>query len=74
MVEDTNMAIEKGEPIYEATFFIDNNLIRADLMNQTKDGWDLYEVKSSSKLKPYHIEDARLSMVCVISDGRTQDE
>ena len=58
MVEDTNMAIEKGEPIYEATFFIDNNLIRADLMNQTKDGWDLYEVKSSSKLKPYHIEDA----------------
>ena len=58
MVEDTNMAIEKGAPIYEATFFIDNNLIRADLMNQTKDGWDLYEVKSSSKLKPYHIEDA----------------
>ncbi|SVC55742.1 uncharacterized protein METZ01_LOCUS308596, partial [marine metagenome] len=58
MLEDTNLAIEKGAPIYEATFVIDNNLIRADLMNQTKDGWDMYEVKSSSKLKPYHIEDA----------------
>ena len=58
MVEDTNLAIKKGKPIYEATFVIDNNLIRADLMNPTKDGWDMYEVKSSSKLKPYHLEDA----------------
>ena len=58
MVEDTNLAIEKVAPIYEATFVIDNNMIRADLMNPTKDGWDMYEVKSSSKLKPYHIEDA----------------
>ena len=58
MVEDTNLAIEKGKPIYEATFIIDNNLIRADLMNPTKDGWDMYEVKSSSKFKPYHLEDA----------------
>jgi len=58
MVEDTNLAIEKGKPIYEATFVIDNNLIRVDLMNPTKDGWDMYEVKSSSKLKPYHLEDA----------------
>ena len=58
MLEDTNLAIEKGAPIYEATFVIDNNMIRADLMNPTKDGWDMYEVKSSSKLKPYHIEDA----------------
>jgi len=58
MVEDTNLAIEKRAPIYEATFVIDNNMIRADLMNPTKDGWDMYEVKSSSKLKPYHIEDA----------------
>jgi hypothetical protein len=60
MVEDTNLAIEKGAPIYEATFVIDNNLIRVDLMNQTNDGWDMYEVKSTSqkKLKPYHKEDA----------------
>ena len=58
MVEDTNLAIKKGKPIYEATFVIDNNLIRADLMNMTKNGWDMYEVKSSSKVKPYHIEDA----------------
>ena len=31
MIEDTNLAIEKGAPIYEATFVIDNNMIRADL-------------------------------------------
>ena len=58
MVEDTNLAIKKGKPIYEATFALNNIMIRADLMNQTEDGWDMYEVKSSSKLKPYHIEDA----------------
>ena len=58
MVEDTNLAIKKGKPIYEATFALNNIMIRADVMNQTVDGWDLYEVKSSSKLKPYHIEDA----------------
>ena len=58
MVKDTKLAIKKGKPIYEATFVVDNLLVRADLMNQTEDGWDMYEVKSSSNVKPYHIEDA----------------
>ena len=58
MVEDTKQAIEKGKPIYEATFVVDNIMIRADIMNKSEDGWDMYEVKSSSQLKPYHIEDA----------------
>ena len=58
MTEDTNLAMKKGKPIYEATFVVDNLLIRADLMNQTENVWDMYEVKSSSNLKPYHIEDA----------------
>ena len=58
MIKDTNLAIKAGKPIYEATFMLNNTLIRADLMNETENGWDMYEVKSSSKIKPYHIEDA----------------
>lgn len=58
MVDETKSAISKGGPVYEATFVKNDMLIRVDLMVKTKHGWNIYEVKSSSKLKDYHYEDA----------------
>ena len=48
------------EKLYEASFLIDGIFIRVDLMNKTKDGWDIYEVKASSNVKDYHKDDASL--------------
>ena len=58
MTTKTNDAIVANKTIYEATFLIDDILIRVDLMTKTDDGWNMYEVKSSSTLKSYHKDDA----------------
>ena len=58
MVEKTFEAIMSGKPIYEATFLSEGILVRVDLMTKGDNGWNMYEVKSSSSLKKYHHEDA----------------
>ena len=58
MVEQTFEAIMSGKPIYEATFLSEGILVRVDLMTKGDNGWNMYEVKSSSSLKKYHHEDA----------------
>ena len=58
MVEQTFEAIISGKPIYEATFLSEGILVRVDLMTKGDNGWNMYEVKSSSSLKKYHHEDA----------------
>ena len=58
MIEQTAEAIVSEKPIYEATFLADGVLVRVDLMTKGINGWDMYEVKSSSNLKKYHHEDA----------------
>tara|TARA_B100000941_G_scaffold289695_1_gene269657 strand:- start:1626 stop:3119 length:1494 start_codon:yes stop_codon:yes gene_type:complete len=51
-------AINQGaEVIFEGSFLIDGIFIRVDVMKKTPNGWDIYEVKSSSSLKPEHKED-----------------
>lgn len=61
MCDLTSEAIKSGETsIYEASFMEDDIFIRVDIMNKTPQGWDMYEVKSSSSLRSYHKEDANL--------------
>ncbi len=51
---------EGAKKLYEASFYINDIFIRVDLMNKTKDGWDVYEVKSSTSVKDHHRLDASL--------------
>jgi hypothetical protein len=44
-------------PLFEATFSQHRVLVRADIMQNTAEGWRLTEVKSSTRLKPYHLDD-----------------
>ena len=44
-------------PIFEAAFLHGDVLIRADLMLPDADGYRLVEVKSSTSVKPYHLDD-----------------
>lgn len=55
----TQSAIKKGtSTLYEATFSHDGIFIKADILHRNKKGWDLYEVKSSSKVHDYHYSDS----------------
>jgi len=61
MCDLTAKAIDAGATtIYEASFMEKGVFIRVDIMNKTLQGWDVYEVKSSSSLRSYHKEDASL--------------
>ena len=61
MFEITKQLIDEGiTSIYEASFIYDDIFIRVDLMHKTKNGWNIYEVKSSSSIKSYHEYDASI--------------
>ena len=66
--EDLSQALEataaalKGrkKPLFEATFAYKGVLVRADLLLPVRGGYSLVEVKSSTKPKPYHLEDVAI--------------
>lgn len=48
--------------IYEAAFLYDDTLVRVDVLIRCPGGWEMVEVKSSTKLKDEHIEDAAIQV------------
>lgn len=56
---DTQAALSThpNRAIFEATFQHDGVLIQADVLLPTPKGYRMSEVKSSSSVKPYHVED-----------------
>lgn len=44
-------------PIFEATFQHEGLLVRADVLIPTPSGYRMTEVKSSTSVKPYHVDD-----------------
>jgi hypothetical protein len=44
-------------PIFEATFQHDGLLVRTDVLIPTRKGYRMTEVKSSTGVKPYHVDD-----------------
>ena len=61
MIDQTARLIETGaEVIYEATFNSGGVLAMADILYRNGASWDFCEVKSSTRVKPYHISDAAL--------------
>ena len=63
MVNTTKELIDSGcTTIYEATFKVDNVFVRADILYKSDNGWELYEVKSSTSVKDYHRNDLAIQM------------
>ena len=59
MSAQTARLIDSGvEIIYEATFNSGELLVMADILVRDGDHWNFYEVKSSTRVKPYHLNDA----------------
>lgn len=54
----TRSEISKGtDTLYEAAFSHAGLFIKADIIKKGKKGWELYEVKNSTKIKDLHLED-----------------
>ena len=56
-LEKTKEFIEQKKIIFEAGIQVDNLFLRADILEPVGDGWNLYEIKASTKQKPEHIPD-----------------
>ena len=56
-IAQTKEALSKHQTIFEAAFFEENVMIRADLLFPEKEGYRLVEVKSSTGVKSYHVDD-----------------
>ena len=61
MIEKTKELIANGtEVIYEAAFSEDGVFAMADILVKNGDLWDMYEVKASTHVKEYHLNDASI--------------
>jgi len=58
---------EGVEVIYEATFIFDEVLVAIDILAKQDGLWNIYEVKSTTKVKPPHLPDA--SVQCYVAMG-----
>jgi hypothetical protein len=57
----TASEIQKGtKTIYEAAFSHNNVFMKADILHKGRRGWELYEVKGTTKVKDVHINDVAL--------------
>src|SRR5450432_3914421 len=54
------IASRRPRVLFEATFEAKGILVRADLLIPRNDGWHMVEVKSSTRPKDYHLEDAAI--------------
>ena len=69
-VAATEAAIASGVPaIYEASFTLDGVYAAVDVLERDGNGFNLIEVKSSTKVKPEHIPDAALQTHLVTGCG-----
>lgn len=58
MISQTQRWIEEGvEYIYEATFLFENLFVMVDILKVTPNGLEIYEVKSSTKVKEINLHD-----------------
>ena len=58
MIEETQRLMEGGEKnIAEAAFSYNGLYCAVDILHKAKDGWDIVEVKSSTKISEIYCED-----------------
>lgn len=60
---------EPKRPIFEATLEACDVLVRVDMLSPEADGFRLVEVKSSTSVKPYHLDDAAIQTWVVTQAG-----
>lgn len=61
-------------PLFEATFSKHRVLVRADIFTRTARGFQLIEVKSSTRVKPYHLIDCAIQHWVIAAAGYPVDQ
>ena len=56
-VEETKNLLKENKSLFEPAFLVDRLYSRADILEPTKDGWDIIEVKSSTEVKEVNWQD-----------------
>ena len=71
VVSKTMLGIKSNdiEVIFEGAFIYLDTLVRADVLIKNKKGWELLEIKSSTKLKDAHISDIAIQSFIVKKCG-----
>ncbi len=64
-----HMAAKNRKPLFEAAFLHDGTLVRSDLLLPGKKVWHLVEVKSSTSVKDYHLQDAAIQRFVLEKSG-----
>lgn len=66
----TSAEIAKGTAtLYEAAFSYQDVFVKVDILHKGANGWELYEVKSSTDVEEVHINDAALQFVVLNGIG-----
>lgn len=66
----TQEFIKQGvETIYEATFVYNDTLVAVDMLHKKNGKWNLYEVKSTNRVKPEHYKDVAVQYYVVNGSG-----
>ena len=64
-----HLARQPTRPLFEATFSRHRVLVRADVFARDDDGFRLTEVKSSTRVKPYHLIDCAVQNWVITAAG-----
>ncbi len=66
----TQTLIRQGaDTIYEATFSHDDVFVKVDILHRGDNGWEIYEVKASSSMKDYHVNDLSVQYYVIAGTG-----
>jgi hypothetical protein len=68
-VQRTQEALSKAKVIYEAAFMHNGVFVKADILRKVRAGWELYEVKGSSKVKDIYLDDSAIQYHVITGSG-----
>ena len=68
-LQQTEEALKHNKVVYEASFQHNGVFIKADILRKARGGWELYEVKSTSKVKDYHYDDLAVQYHVISNAG-----
>jgi len=69
LTQTKDLLAKGAQTIYEATFSHEGVLVRADILRKTRDGWELYEVKSAAGVKPHFPDDVAIQYFVLTGCG-----
>jgi len=69
-VRDTREALDAGaDVLFEAAFMYDDILVRVDVLKRNDKGWEILEVKSTTRVKEEHLPDVAVQRYVLAGSG-----